>query len=261
MCYYRLYIFLGCGHTTFSARPVRPCAAIRSKRRSVSQQQQHHADTTQEATLKVPSKTHQPTTTIAATHTAETTTFHTSRPSTASTSPHPLTEDANSPQGPVTSRLAAKADASISEECADLLTHPFQTLTIHTSCALCLRQRAALLQQLEEETSTVRFEDWRWKVKYLSPTPEEARHLAEWKNVGSAMGSWAKEWKAKGDEIWGTLREQVIDGEERRRDSANSGVGLGIAGLLSPGKKKGMARGSGSVDSRTVGFRSGIAGS
>ncbi|OAG08759.1 uncharacterized protein CC84DRAFT_586910 [Paraphaeosphaeria sporulosa] len=234
MCYYRLYIFLGCGHTTFSARPVRPCAAARSKRIAASQHQ--HTDTAQGVPPNAPPQAYQPTSPIAATHATGITTFHTLHPST----PHPHADSANIPQDPVTSRLPDTPTRS--EECADVLTHPFQTLNIHTSCALCLRQRAALLQQLEEETATsaVRFEDWRWKVKYLSPTPEEARYAAEWKNVGSVMGSWVKDWKVKGDEILGVLRETVGEGEERRRDSVGSGLGLGlgIKGVLGTGRKK-----------------------
>ncbi|KAJ4345587.1 uncharacterized protein N0V89_011720 [Didymosphaeria variabile] len=239
MCYYRLYIFLGCGHTTLSARPVRPCAAVRSKQRSIS----HPAKVEQGASLKVPPQGSQPPATLPDdVHTADFAAFHTSHDSTRNTSSHPHTEDANTSQEPVTSRLNPEVDAAADEECEDLLTHPFQTLSIHTSCALCLRRRAALLQQLGEETSTVRFEDWRWKVKYLSPTPEEARYSAEWGNVGSAMGSWVKDWKVKGDEFLGALRDQAAD-DEGRRDSATGGLGIGIAGMLGPGWKKGKARG------------------
>ncbi|KAF2442083.1 hypothetical protein P171DRAFT_60998 [Karstenula rhodostoma CBS 690.94] len=257
MCYYRLYIFLGCGHTTFSARPVRPCAAVRSNRISASQHHQQHADTAQGVALKVPPQAHHPPSTIAAAHAANTT-FHTTHPSVTNPSPHPHTDGANNPQDSMTPR---PADAAANAECAVVLTHPFQTLNIHTSCALCLRQRAALLRQLEQGSSTVRFEDWRWKVKYLSPTPEDAWYAAEWKNVGSAMGSWVKDWKVKRDEMLGGSREQVVDGEDGRRDSANGGMGLGIVGVLTLGRKKGRPMGRGSVDSGTGGFRGGVASS
>lgn len=97
----------------------------------------------------------------------------------------------------------------------------------------------------------MRFEDWRWKVKYLSPTPEEARYTADWGSVGSTMGGWVKDWKVKGDEILGALMDHGEDGGGRRDSVAGAGGrGMGIAEVLSPGRKKGkgkgMARGSGS---------------
>jgi hypothetical protein len=220
--------------------------------------QEQHPDAAQKAPLQVPPQASQLISTSADIHATDAPTFHTGHDTTPPTPTQPHTEDAKKPQDPIAARHPPEADAATKEECADLSTHPFQTVNIHSSCALCLHRRTARLQQLEEETSTVRFEDWRWKVRYLSPTPEEARYSAEWGNVGSAVGSWVKDLKGKRDEILGAFKDQVGD-NGRRRDSKTDGMGLRIVGALSPSRKKGKR--SGSAGSGVIGKRSGVTSS
>lgn len=68
-------------------------------------------------------------------------------------------------------------------------------------CSLCTQDREERLVAVTSGNE-VRFEDWRWKVKYLSPVPEEARYT-EWGAVGEVMGSWVKDWRTKGDGVVG----------------------------------------------------------
>ena len=92
----------------------------------------------------------------------------------------------------------------------------------------------------------VKFEDWRWRVKYLSPVPEESRYT-EWGAVGEVMGSWVKEWRTKGDELMNVLREDVL--EEDLRDGEASRVrrlGRGSGRRSSESGKVGARRGMGS---------------
>ena len=49
-----------------------------------------------------------------------------------------------------------------------------------------MRRRNALLAKVEEGRE-VRFEDWRWKVKYQSPRADEGR-WKDWGSVGEVMG-------------------------------------------------------------------------
>ncbi|KAJ4296239.1 hypothetical protein N0V90_006284 [Kalmusia sp. IMI 367209] len=201
MCYYRLFIFRGCGHSASSFKPIRPCASAR----------QIFQSKTQEAPRK---QTNQgiPTAaqSLADAHTADTTLDDVEcehiRDAYSTTPPAENTPFAHIPTSwplpeacrPATPTLYGDGDPEAAA-CEIFLTHPFQTLNIDSSCAVCQRQRAALLADLETQTARVRFEDWRWKVKYSSPTPE-ARYT-EWGDVGTAMGSWVKDWNVKGSEV------------------------------------------------------------
>ncbi|OCK97076.1 uncharacterized protein K441DRAFT_606723 [Cenococcum geophilum 1.58] len=78
--------------------------------------------------------------------------------------------------------------------------HPFQSFRIYRLCAVRTRRRNALLAKVEEGKE-VRFEDWRWKVKYQSPRADEGR-WKDWGSVGEVMG-----WRVRrGEEGKGVVR-------------------------------------------------------
>jgi len=257
MCYYRLYIFLGCGHSTFSADAIRPCAEVRSK--ILHEATDHDYGPKGGMLGKDGSSESFPaahTTSIALECTTSQTTsspglnaedkvqqFNDDIPLTPATS---VSE--SGPTFPIKSSSNTTTNAKHSAAkpigprpartwipCTEVHTHPYQTLKLDTTCAPCTRSRAALLARVESRNPRVRFEDWRWKVKYLSPVPEEARFAESvggigleigGVDVGRAMGSWVK----KGEDILGALREGVggvggEDGSGRRKSRGSMGSG------------------------------------
>lgn len=96
---------------------------------------------------------------------------------------------------PSTQTPTHSTPASTPQTCPDILTHPFISYMIHTLCPTCNANRDALLSSLQDG-NTLQFEDWRWKVKYLSPTPEEARYTrgtgSQSPGWGELMGSWVR---------------------------------------------------------------------
>jgi hypothetical protein len=135
--------------------------------------------------------------------------------------------------------------------CQTRQAHPIQTFRIHIACLFCARDRAQRLRDIEEWESGngVRFEDWRWKVKYHSPVPEGSRYIqpelgspGEW---SEAMGSWVQGVKGRasglglvdlGGGISSALRETgsevVKDGLKKERVKDEGGVRVGFRGNI-----------------------------
>ncbi|KAF4537095.1 MFS transporter [Lasiodiplodia theobromae] len=77
------------------------------------------------------------------------------------------------------SPLVQCRDASFSASSAFSSTcrprsHPFQTRKVYALCWECRRQRDALLSEAEHRGEEVRFEEWKWRMKYQSPQAEES---------------------------------------------------------------------------------------
>lgn len=107
--------------------------------------------------------------------------------------------------------------------CLALRTHPFQSLKLHRSCALCERTRDALLERVAERHE-VRFRDGRWRVRYASPGPGERG--AEWSGVGETLGSWVGEWRGVGDAVVAALREPGGRDKEMGREMGYRGFAV-----------------------------------
>jgi hypothetical protein len=177
MCYYKVFVFQGCGHAISSTNPVRTCAEV--KRELAERNKDAHTAAVGEVMECWRGMEREPKTDAG------------DIPAITSTSsvglgikyPHhsfsPTADQITYPNG------QQKTTTTPKPPCSNLDTHPFQTLKIYRSCLHCSRDRAALLAQSESATPHVRFEDWRWKVKYLSPVPKESRYSASW---GSGMG-------------------------------------------------------------------------
>ena len=249
MCYYRLYIFLGCGHTSPSATPIQPCAAQRAKRPPRSAQP---VETRKEHERR---DSGNPLATDALADPRSSGTFqHAADSPDTSMSTAPATSTVTAPTATATAPIPAPAPApqlnpnpnpdtetteasTPSTPCASLSIHPFQTLNIHASCAVCQRKRMALLEQVEAGTAAVRFDDWRWKVKYKASavvgearSSLEARNSLEWgRSVGEAMGSWVR---ARGQEVWRVLGEEEEEEEEEEGGAGRGGEGRGWRGSL-----------------------------
>ncbi|KAF2855496.1 hypothetical protein T440DRAFT_156195 [Plenodomus tracheiphilus IPT5] len=150
MCYYRLFIFLGCGHSTFSATPVRYCANARSHtvtgtiRRKKSSDSTSLLSTATATTDKTPKKAQPEDQTIRTTLRATTTSQKVRKSSSRSSSP-------------ATDNL---------QPCAEGRAHPFNRVRLERLCAFCEHDRDERLQTLETSADEIKFDPARWRWKY-----------------------------------------------------------------------------------------------
>lgn len=205
MCYYRLYIFLDCGHSTLSLTPIRSCAAVRTKRlprkwtRYGKEKRQKLESAKQPTTLPIADSI--PGADVE-----------------CELSTHPNLDIATSidePLSPVDHVMKCPPD------CEEALTHPSQSFKIHASCTVCIHAREALLTDLKARIPQVRFENWRWKVKYLSPVPKEAQYTG-W-GVKECMGAATDSWKTMADEGLGVHMEQTFSVEPQEGKGEGKG--------------------------------------
>ncbi|KAF2187823.1 hypothetical protein K469DRAFT_704782 [Zopfia rhizophila CBS 207.26] len=119
----------------------------------------------------------------------------------------------------------AKAPDSVHEtSCTGPQAHPFQTFKIHRMCAVCTRNRDFLLAQAENRNE-VKFEEWRWKVRYLSLVPEEVG-WSEWGGAGEMNGSWVADWKKElGKDRWMAALSET--GQALNKDLPDGGMRVG----------------------------------
>ena len=174
MCYYRLYVFLHCGHSTFSEMPVGFCKAAK------------------EVSLRFSSPGRQ-------------------RESTISTASDVSRADSMEPEERRKSRAMSATKAI--RPCAQGQMHPLQTRRLERLCAVCQHDRDQRLQVLESLNSEIRFESWRWQFKYQGGSTSVSQRDASkeavfqpengsvW-DVGTTFNSlmtggssWIKDWK------------------------------------------------------------------
>lgn len=211
MCYYRLYIFLGCGHSTFSSTPVRYCVDARTERISVEEEPPESPRNENAPPITQSDQTHNPE--VPKAHVPE----RDSTDTLASINTQP-TSVASDDTG-ATSILSI-APPTIKERkipCREGRAHPFHIVKIERICAVCeydmeqrLRDRDQRLRALDESINEIKFEDWRWKLKYQGGPPTPLLQKGDrtgtdgtvgtgeamksvWR-VSAAVGNWVKEW-------------------------------------------------------------------
>lgn len=206
-------------------KPHRPCVALRKKLQGKAIPLKTDHSQVHEALRPRNGET---------TVSAATTAVECSSPSTATAASNPDPEARESSES---NSIPLFSDNEEQEYCTTKLVHPFQSFKIHDMCPDCKRIRAERLSVVESGNE-VKFEDWRWKVKYLSPVPEEARYtewgiggVGEW---GETMGSWVKDFKGKGlglsEGLMKAFREtgQELLSDELKKDGLRGEGGLGI---------------------------------
>ncbi|KAF2035827.1 hypothetical protein EK21DRAFT_53784 [Setomelanomma holmii] len=144
MCYYRLYIFLGCGHPTTSSIPVRYCS---------NATRMHREEETTPARLDVELKT---------TSTGVSLDLNAgSRPGLRSASR-------------TTAGTQAAGKSSV-EPCAEGRFHPLHTVKLERMCADCAHEREERLRALEETTNDIKLDPARSQIKhsrgFVAPRP------------------------------------------------------------------------------------------
>lgn len=177
MCYYRLHVFLSCGHSTFSDKPVGFCKAATdvSIRSSFSRQRRT-------STLSASSSIYSRTDSIEV-------------------------EDQRDSE-PI-------SRASAMRPCTEGQIHPLHTRRLERLCAVCQYERDERLKVLESLSSEIHFEPWRWQFKYQGGTtsirqkrpPMEATSDAEnrntWNSLMTGSSGWMKDWKRQDSDVVG----------------------------------------------------------
>lgn len=175
MCYYKLYIFLHCGHSMFSNKPVGFCKAA------------------EDASVRWPGSEQQ----------------RSSRLST--TSSEYSRADSMEAEEEKHSRNVSKAKEM--RPCSDGQIHPLQTRRFETLCEICQHDRDERLEALGSLNSKIHFEPWRWQFKYqggsspaqhdglLKGTESKARDGTTWdvtttlNNLITGSPGWMRDWK------------------------------------------------------------------
>ncbi|KAF1833020.1 hypothetical protein BDW02DRAFT_528478 [Decorospora gaudefroyi] len=186
MCYYRFYIFLGCGHSTFSEIPVRFCKDADTKgeikgletRRSDSCSADHVSVQGAGRATAASSKSLPSTIQTVGTQTED---------------PHTTgTTNANNPFTRSQAPLAGDR-----EPCGEGRVHPLHTMRVERLCAVCACEREERLAKLEASIKEVRFDPGRWHWKYQGGNQTAAKkHGGGW-GVGAAVGGWMKDWNKR----------------------------------------------------------------
>jgi len=128
MCYYRLYIFLHCGHSTSSNTPVGFCKDAKDNRAE-------RLDSIDQRTS-----------------------------TTSTTSSMYSKADSMDAEEKETGRSLAAEGQML--PCTEDRIHPLQTRRLERLCAICQHDRDSRLEALGSLNDEIRFEPWRWQFKY-----------------------------------------------------------------------------------------------
>jgi hypothetical protein len=199
MCYYRLYIFMGCGHSTSSSMPVKHCASA-----------------TNSDIPEVSSSTGPPEGCSVAT--VESIEDH------DMASPTSLTTGSRkslfamhlSQASPSRERIIPKSNKTTLQPCEEGRIHPLHTVRLDRICADCVFERDRRLQNLDWASTEMRIQPkgrqghYRGKSQRLPPKSERVagadEHTAEvgWNLLGhrkvdsgvwTVGARWLRDWK------------------------------------------------------------------
>jgi len=212
MCYYRRYIFLGCGHSTFSQYPVQPCPAAKAQyakqqKGKQKEKQNDEQEANSDPVVANPSSSETPgplSDSFATPHPDST-----PNPPECATSQIQITEPTSVHRHPTHSLSLPRGEG----KCPGALLHPMHCFLIHYLCPDCSARRDALLAETTRATG-IHFDPQKWKVRYQGADPVEPRWNSEWKGVGSALGSWVKDLNL--GEVWRNRGAAEVEDEETK---------------------------------------------
>jgi hypothetical protein len=177
MCYYRLCIFLGCGHSTFSETPVGFCKDASEKHAERGQQSQRVS--TLSTTSSVYSRT-------------------------------------DSMEAEKHNPMPTSAIGRQIQPCTEVRVHPLQTRRLERMCAICQDERDRRLEALHSLNKERRFEPWRWQFKYQGGSTSVQQNdavgvptNAGWdvtttlNSIVAGSSGWMKDWKRQDSDMVG----------------------------------------------------------
>jgi hypothetical protein len=209
MCYFRLYIFLGCGHSKSSTMPVSFCATATDAAKTTTENQEELSPAGQVAEVDtIDSKIDDDA--ISQADTIEG--VHDSLPA-AQLAEH----DASKPEGP-RRKIAKPSRNPRLKPCDEGRVHPLHTVKLDRVCVDCAFERDERLRVLDSSTTEIRIEPKRWQEKrpgkvfiYTSPEKEESNRgsAGSLAGIASLLGQridsgvwtgakWMRDWKGGG---------------------------------------------------------------
>jgi hypothetical protein len=176
MCYYRLYIFNGCGHSTVSETPVRYCKDARTKTSS-SQNTAGPSVNAEGSASNMRSRS----------------SSKAARSTTTKPRESALTTTASDQQASTTpiTRSQAQAASGVLQPCGEGRVHPFHCIRLDRVCPVCVEEREERLRNLEREIKEIRFDPAKWHWKYQGSEGKDGKDAG----AGWGIGSW---WSRKG---------------------------------------------------------------
>ncbi|KAH8732738.1 hypothetical protein GQ44DRAFT_3469 [Phaeosphaeriaceae sp. PMI808] len=249
MCYYRLYIFLGCGHSTFSPTPVSHCMNATRLAKPIAQKETSPKEsnlkdkntalgldqdqgTQKEAWLIKSTIDLKDTSMVLALDQDQTSQLDvtvTSQRSSITQSSQATSNNetpAETPRERTTTRLK---EISSFEPCSETRMHPLHTVKVEHICATCAHERDERLCALEGDSIHVKYEpeQWRWRYSGRGEMPLSNRPSVESdRGVASVVEDSGEE---KGVESVGETevdsgeQKRLGGGEERKVDSDEEG--------------------------------------
>jgi hypothetical protein len=180
MCYYRFYIYLTCGHSSFSSTPVRYCPKATNK------------STTGKDAQVAPAKPTSPRVTVE------------SRPQSPQdfllyTPPGQKEDTSTRPS----KRLRSPAPTDL-EPCREGLIHPLHTVKIDTLCPGCVVERDERLQALAVFSTEIKFDPERWRKNYRASAEgrdAKRQNVVDGVEEGGLMetgAKWIRDWRGTG---------------------------------------------------------------
>ncbi|KAF2831334.1 hypothetical protein CC86DRAFT_366722 [Ophiobolus disseminans] len=204
MCHYRFYIYVGCGHSTFAATPVKLCARATSNNRKRPKE----------------GSPYQSTADVKDTSTDAASDLNTgSRPEGARPPPQrsllstPVSpKEKNTKPSLKRPRSAARGKNTQLEPCNEGLIHPLHTVRIETLCPGCAADRDARLEALAMFSTEIKLDParWQWKYRASGEGPSQMRQHVDGEaepkaadaepKAGAARGvwsgaNWMKDWR------------------------------------------------------------------
>ncbi|KAH7123913.1 hypothetical protein B0J11DRAFT_325104 [Dendryphion nanum] len=196
MCYYRLYVYIGCGHGVASSSPIRYCRDACRKQRlksffpifetvtKTNDEQRENQAPSDNSDLSVNLD-----------------------PNAAS----PTSKKCSVIPSPTSTLPVLPPSRPLLGACARQTIHPYQTYNIHNACPVCLRNREVRLEAVQTQNE-IKVEDYRWQVQYMGDSHGASPLLGSntstkdgrgsrdiglgirrvMGNVAEVMGSWVK---------------------------------------------------------------------
>jgi len=182
MCYYRFYIFLACGHHTFSEMPVRYCEDAKTKESAESRVclSDRDAHVNENSPLSDDGPTGGPECSIAG--------------SPRSSYINSRTESVEVPKKYLTIPVIMKP-------CGKGRIYPLHTFKLEHTCSVCANERDKRLRKLDKVMDEITFDSAKWHWKYhgdqrAKDGSGEKKAGADW-GVAAALGGWMKDWKGR----------------------------------------------------------------
>ena len=229
MCYYRLYIFVGCGHSTFSETPVRHCKDTQTKsvKKSKSPSTQHEDlatggesssgssrkgrdsqmtlvpdDDSNERTDKTTKCGDNSQTLHSAVQTDHNKTYHTDLLSTTDVLLTPNADGRTALSHMTSPTIISRArtsppnppaleDNDTQSTCEEGRVHPLHTVRLERMCPLCEQEKEKRLRLLYSSMREIRFDPAKWHVKYQGDVKLQSDGTQQTgAGWGVAMGGW-----------------------------------------------------------------------